>query len=103
MPATTPMRYFGPNSDIDPAGELRSPPGPGVMSMTRAKQRVVENLSRGPTFWMGVIHRAIHELPQIQAVTVASALRSVTFHVDEGETYPTTHYIPYDESPEEQW
>ncbi len=103
MPATRPMQYFGPNSDIDPAQEVHSPPGPGVISMTQAKLRVVENLSRGPTFWIGVIHKAVDALPRIEPVTAASALRSVTFHVDELETYPAVRYIPYDESPEEEW
>ena len=103
MPATTPMRYFGPDSDIDPAGELHSPPGPGVICMTKAKQRVVANLRSGPTFWVSVIHRTADSLPLSEAVTAPSALRSVTFPVDEWETYPMAQYIPYDESPEEQW
>jgi hypothetical protein len=103
MPATTPMRYFGPDSDINPAEEIHSPPGPGVICMTEAKQRVVANLRSGPTFWLGVIHRTTSSLPRSEAVTAQSALRSVTFPVDEWETYPVTHYIPYDESPEEQW
>jgi hypothetical protein len=104
MPATTPMRYFGPDSDIDPAGEIHSPPGPGVICMTEAKQRVVANLRRGPTFWLGVIHRTTSSLPGSEAVTAQTALRSVTFPVDEWETYPTARYIPYDEPPdEEQW
>jgi len=97
------MRYFGPDSDIDPAGELHSPPGPGVICMAMAKQRVVANLRSGPTFWVGVIHRTADSLSQSEAVTAPSALRSVTFPVDEWETYPMAQYIPYDESPEEQW
>jgi hypothetical protein len=103
MPATTARRYFGPDSDIDPSHELHAPPGPGVTSMTKAKLRVVESLSRGPTFWIGVIHKAIDAQPRIEAVTVPSALRPVTFHIDESETYPTADYIPYDEPREEQW
>jgi len=104
MPATTAMRYFGLDSDLDPIEELHSPPGPGVISVTNAKWQVVENLSEWPTFWVWVIAKALEAEPAQSKPTIfASALRPVTFHIDESETYPQTYYVPYEEAPEDQW
>jgi hypothetical protein len=104
MPATTARQYFGRSSDIDPTQELHSPPGPGVTSVANAKWRVVENLSEGPTFWIWIIARAQEAEPfEAEAAPFSSALREVSFHIDESERYPQAYYIPYEEAPEEEW